>query len=530
MTDEMRVSYGFPLRVSVHTDVGRIRTNNEDSHGYAWLPDGSLFVIVADGMGGHEAGEVASGLAVQVLEEVVSRDLEADPRERLYHGLLEANEAILQEGRASGTRGMGTTAVALLCKGSEVHVGLVGDSRLYHIRRGQLVWRTLDHTRVQMLIDQGQVPEVEARSHPESGMLTRALGHSKMADGRPLVPDVLAEPVHLDRDDALVLCSDGLHDLVEDWEIGQIVAGKAPATAASDLVRTAVERGGHDNVTVAVITAGERTAPHAEDAPSNGARPSASKPPPPSGPLRGPPVAPGPPRTEFTPGAFAVSPPPPPEPEGFSAPRLPPLPPPLPPPPPAAAPAHAPAPAPAANATFLPEDAFPPDAFGEDSPSEDTSNRTLQEFVLPAPSIHDDATQESPHEHLQEPQVGPLDAPAAPSMPAPEPAPGVGPLDLRPLPARAAVPEGAGDLSSQSTVVRKPTASAERLEPLHAPFPSTPAESGSLTPSMSGSLSKRPSGGGLIFGLAAVTVAGIVVAGVVTVILLILLVWAVLSL
>lgn len=256
--DELRTSYGFPLRVAVHSDMGRVRTNNEDSHGYAWLPDGSLFVIVADGMGGHEAGEVASGLAVQVLEEVVGRDSVQDPRERLFHGLLEANEAILKEGRASGTRGMGTTSVAAILRGPEVHVGLVGDSRLYHIRRGHLVWRTLDHTRVQMLIDHGEVSEDDARNHPESGMLTRALGHSRMADGRPLVPDVLAEPLRIEAEDALVMCSDGLHDLLEDWEIGQVIAGREPLESAKELVRLACERGGHDNVTVAVVTAGPR--------------------------------------------------------------------------------------------------------------------------------------------------------------------------------------------------------------------------------------------------------------------------------
>lgn len=253
----MRHSFGFPLRVAIHSDVGRVRTNNEDSHGHAWLEDGSLFVIVADGMGGHEAGEVASGLAVQVLEDVVARDVDADPRERLYHGLLESNEAILEEGRASGTKGMGTTAIAAICKGAEVHVGLVGDSRLYQVRNGQLVWRTLDHTRVQELIDQGELGDADARNHPESSMLTRALGHSRMADGRPLVPDVLAEPLVIEPRDTIVMCSDGLHDLLEDWEIGQIVAGREPADAAQQLVELACERGGHDNVTVAVVTAGE---------------------------------------------------------------------------------------------------------------------------------------------------------------------------------------------------------------------------------------------------------------------------------
>lgn len=259
MAEELRTSFGLPIRVAIHSDVGRVRTNNEDSAGHAWLEDGSLFVVVADGMGGHEAGEVASGLAVQVLEEVVGRDTDTDPRERLYHGLLEANEAILQEGRVSGTRGMGTTAIAAICRGAEIHVGLVGDSRLYHIRKGQLVWRTLDHTRVQTLIDTGEIEEEEAREHPESGMLTRALGHSRMADGRPLVPDVLAEPLQIEADDALVMCSDGLHDLLEDWEIGTLIAGREPADAAQQLVELACERGGHDNITVAVVTAGERS-------------------------------------------------------------------------------------------------------------------------------------------------------------------------------------------------------------------------------------------------------------------------------
>ncbi len=260
MTD-LRRSHGFPLSVAVHSDVGRVRSNNEDSFGHAWLSDGSLFVMVADGMGGHEAGEVASGLAVRVVEEVIGRNPDGDPRERLFGGLMEANEAILDEGKRSGTKGMGTTAISGLFRGREVFVGQVGDSRVYHIRKGQLVWRTSDHTRVQMLLDQGQIDEEEARVHPESGMLTRALGHSRMADGRPLAPEVSAEPLLLEELDALVFCSDGLHDLIEDIEIGPAIAGLEPEEAARALVELACDRGGHDNVTVAVVIAGERTAP-----------------------------------------------------------------------------------------------------------------------------------------------------------------------------------------------------------------------------------------------------------------------------
>lgn len=254
---ETNQSFGFPLTIGTLSDVGCIRTNNEDSVGHVWLEDSSLFVIVADGMGGHEAGEVASSLAVRVVEEVVAREVDGDPRERIYNALLEANEAILDEGGRSGTRGMGTTAIVSILKGDQVYVGLIGDSRCYHFRHGHMIWRTSDHTRVQMLLDQGKITDEEARSHPEAGMLTRALGHARMADGRPLVPDVLDRAVVLEANDTLILSSDGLHDLVDDWEIGRAIAGKSCDEAAEALVALACDRGGHDNVTVAVINAGQ---------------------------------------------------------------------------------------------------------------------------------------------------------------------------------------------------------------------------------------------------------------------------------
>ena len=245
-------------KVAVRTHVGKVRSNNEDAHGHVWLADGSLLMVVADGMGGHEAGEVASALAVRVIQEHMALDLARDPRERMHDALLEANRGILEEGRTTEARGMGTTAIAALVRGREVFVGQVGDSRLYHLRRGQLIWRTLDHTRVQMLLDRGEIDEETAKDHPEMGMLTRALGHAKMADGRPLTPDVNEDPLMLEDDDTLVLSSDGLHDLAEDWEIGRIVSGQPPAEGADALVALALERGGHDNITVAVMTMAEQ--------------------------------------------------------------------------------------------------------------------------------------------------------------------------------------------------------------------------------------------------------------------------------
>ena len=256
----VRQSFGFPLAVDVGTDVGRIRDNNEDSSGSAWLEDGSLFVIVADGMGGHEAGEVASSLAVRVAEDVIREDPDADPRDRLYNALLEANQAILGEGASSGTRGMGTTAICAILRGNQAYIAQVGDSRCYQFRKGHKIWRTTDHTRVQMLVDEGKLTEEQARHHPEAGMLTRALGHARMADGQPLVPEVLDEPLILEQGDTLVLCTDGLHDLVEDHEIGELIAGRDGDEAVRVLIETACDRGGHDNVTIAVVNGGPRVA------------------------------------------------------------------------------------------------------------------------------------------------------------------------------------------------------------------------------------------------------------------------------
>lgn len=260
-SEPVRDSHGFPLRVAVATDVGQVRLNNEDASKVAWIGDGSLLVVVADGMGGHQAGEVASQLAVDVIAEAMAEDPEDDPRSRLDQAMLRANDAIIGEAKIRKTRGMGTTAIAILCQGPRVFAAYIGDSRLYWIRRGKVLWRTLDHTRVQALVDLGEVRESEAREHSEAGMLTRALGHARMIDGRALVPDVAADPLQLEPGDAMVISTDGLHDLLTDDEIADLVAGEDPERAASAIVGAALDRGGHDNVTVAVVTAAERAAP-----------------------------------------------------------------------------------------------------------------------------------------------------------------------------------------------------------------------------------------------------------------------------
>ncbi len=248
--------------MAVCTDQGKVRGNNEDAWGRARLGEDGLWLCVCDGMGGHEAGEVASRLAVDTLEAHVrgarASGAERDPRAWLYHGLLAANEKILEQGQRAGRRGMGTTAVSAVLESGRAWVALVGDSRLLHIRGGHVLWRTLDHTRVQSLLDRGVIQEDEARGHPDAGMLTRALGHARTSAGDPLEPEVMADPLELVPGDTLVLCSDGLHDLVEDWEIASAVAGRTAEEIVTRLVSDALDRGGHDNVTVQAVVVGDR--------------------------------------------------------------------------------------------------------------------------------------------------------------------------------------------------------------------------------------------------------------------------------
>lgn len=253
-----------PLSVAVRTDTGKVRPNNEDAWGTRWLANGRLLVVVADGMGGHAAGEVASRMAVEVLSDVVTSGdaaaeagVEEATAAQLERGLSRANQAIIDEGRRVGRRGMGTTAIVAVVDGDQVNVAHVGDSRLFHVRGGAVIWRTTDHTRVQALVARGEIAEAEARFHADAGILTRALGHARMSNGEALKPEVRGEPLALLPGDALVMSSDGLHDLVDDEEIGDVVDGRTAESAADALVAEALERGGHDNVTVAVVVYGE---------------------------------------------------------------------------------------------------------------------------------------------------------------------------------------------------------------------------------------------------------------------------------
>jgi serine/threonine protein phosphatase PrpC len=229
------------LVVGTATDVGKVRDHNEDGY----LVDGDLrLVAVADGMGGHRGGEVASATALSVMHEVFTegRDLQA--------AVVAANEAVFERSTEDDdVRGMGTTMTAgvLAEDGETLVIAHVGDSRAYLYRDGELSRVTTDHSLVEELIRAGELTEEEALRDSRRSMITRAVG---------LEPDVEVDlyPVALQLGDRLVLCSDGLTDMVTDDGIAAAVAAESdPEKAALRLIDEANDAGGVDNITAVLV-------------------------------------------------------------------------------------------------------------------------------------------------------------------------------------------------------------------------------------------------------------------------------------
>jgi serine/threonine protein phosphatase PrpC len=235
------------LTAAARSDVGRRRPANEDT--YALAPELGLF-LVADGMGGHRAGQVASGLAARAAVGTL-RSLAGDsrgPSERLRSCVAAANGEILASSRIKPElAGMGTTVVALLAAGDRMALAHVGDSRAYRIRGGEIRRLTEDHTVVNELVRRGEISERAAEAHPHRHVLTKALGVR-----RAIEPDLLEmapEP-----GDVYLLCSDGLTGHLADVEIAALVADAPDLdAAAARLVDLANGRGGDDNITVVLV-------------------------------------------------------------------------------------------------------------------------------------------------------------------------------------------------------------------------------------------------------------------------------------
>lgn len=236
---------GGRLRIGSATDTGRVRDHNED----AVLAEGTVFVV-ADGMGGHAAGEVASGIVVDTMRELVGRDgLTTDD---VTGQVLQANERILASVAAHPEqRGMGTTATGLALVTHEDRaqwaVFNVGDSRAYRLLGDELTRITVDHSEVQELVDAGIITAAEAQVHPARNVVTRSLGAPLAHD-----PDLWVVP--LTPGERFLVCSDGLTNEVPEEQLRDILqAHPEPRDAADALVHAAVAAGGRDNVSVVVV-------------------------------------------------------------------------------------------------------------------------------------------------------------------------------------------------------------------------------------------------------------------------------------
>ena len=226
------------ITAAAATDIGRVRDGNED----AYLNDAPLFAV-ADGMGGHQGGEVASRLALETLEVLFKRG-----RGTLADHLREANRAVFdRSSRDAAVAGMGTTLTAAVAEAGRLRLAHVGDSRAYLLRDGRLRMLTEDHTLVQRMVERGEITEQEADVHPHRSVLTRTIGTE---------PDVQIDEGVLDAQDGdrILLCSDGLTGMVADEQIERILRDAAePKDAVRELVRAANAAGGVDNITVVVL-------------------------------------------------------------------------------------------------------------------------------------------------------------------------------------------------------------------------------------------------------------------------------------
>ncbi len=232
------------------TDIGKKRSMNQDNLFFSDEAVGCLpnLYIVADGMGGHKAGDYASSYAVYRFVEFVKRSEDANPITVMKKGIHAVNEGILTASKErEELSGMGTTFVCAVVSDNRLYVANIGDSRLYLLDKDSIRQITLDHSLVEELIRTGQLDPLKVRNHPEKNIITRALGVNDEA-----VPDFFE--VELRMDERILMCSDGLSNMVEDDELLNIVMkNEKPNAAVERLIERANYYGGKDNIAALVV-------------------------------------------------------------------------------------------------------------------------------------------------------------------------------------------------------------------------------------------------------------------------------------
>ena len=237
------------MKAYVRTDIGKTRALNQDAY---YLPKpGERFAAVADGMGGHRAGEVASAIAVTEFSRWLRWAAHPD-EDALSHAVAEANHAIYTESRRDPLKaGMGTTLTAIWVDEKDVYLAHVGDSRAYLFRNKALIQLSRDHSLVGEMLEMGVITYKEALTHPQRNYITRALG-----TGKSVEPDILR--IDYKPDDVWLLCTDGLSNNLSTYEIAGVLSRDIPWQEKLDsMVGLALERGGRDNITALIVTGEE---------------------------------------------------------------------------------------------------------------------------------------------------------------------------------------------------------------------------------------------------------------------------------
>ena len=241
------------LRIAGKTDVGRKRTANEDRFFVAKLSENTAYAVVCDGMGGEKGGHIASSCAVERIRKAMENGYQEDFGENSVKNLMlssisAANAQVFSMAEKDDSlQGMGTTVVLVLVRKSVIHIAYAGDSRAYLVDEAGVRQLTRDHSMVQMMVDRGEISAEEAQYHPEKHYITRALGVSSMLD-----VDYLEE--EMPDKGAVLLCSDGLSNYLDQEDLHQLVWNNDAVLASEQLIGQANAMGGADNITAVLIT------------------------------------------------------------------------------------------------------------------------------------------------------------------------------------------------------------------------------------------------------------------------------------
>ena len=241
------------MKISARTDVGIVRSNNQDSYAAGEFQNGVAWAVVCDGMGGNAGGNIASSTAVKSISERITSAYRetmtsSSIKNLLVTAITNANFEIYDMAADNlELLGMGTTVVAAIMTKNVLYVAHAGDSRAYLISQDEIRQLTRDHSVVQDLVDRGEITPEQARIHPRKNLITRALGVDES-----LKVDFTVED--LEGDETLLICTDGLSNMIEPLDIYRMVADNPDTEIAEILVNKANENGGEDNITVVAIT------------------------------------------------------------------------------------------------------------------------------------------------------------------------------------------------------------------------------------------------------------------------------------